>query len=126
MVITITRSITFSKYTHNAYSYCLLYNGSCEVYTNKHNIITIRSPKNVLCNYYMFKISIYGHTFHSSEQAYQWKYTNYIGRNDLAQEMFTTKIPEKAKEIASRVPRQLQKDWHSIKICIMKEILQPL
>ena len=97
--------------------------GSCEAYTNEQNIITIRSPKNAQCNYYMCKISIYGHTFHSSEQAYQWKYTNYIGRNDLAQEILATKTPEKAKEIASRVPRHMQKDWHSIKIGIMEEIL---
>ena len=96
---------------------------SCEAYTNEQDIITIRSPKNPLCNYYMCTISIYGHTFHSSEQAYQWKYTDYIGRNDLAQEILTTKTPEKAKEIASRVPRHMQKDWHSIKIGIMEEIL---
>ena len=100
--------------------------GSCEAYTNEQNIITIRSPKNALCNYYMGKISIYGHTFHSSEQAYQWQYTNYIGRNDLAQEILDTKTPEKAKEIASRVPRHMQKDWHSIKSVLWRILLEKL
>ena len=97
--------------------------GSREAYTNEQNIITIRFPKNALFNYNMFKISIYGHTFHSSGQAYHWKYTNYIWRNDLAQEILATKSHEKAKEIASRVPRHMQKDWYSIKIGIMEEIL---
>ena len=43
--------------------------GLCEAFSSDQNIITIRSPKNVLCNYYMCDIDIYGHTFHSSEQA---------------------------------------------------------
>ena len=30
---------------------------------------------------------------------------------------------EKAKEIASRLPRHMQKDWHSIKIGVMEEVL---
>ena len=59
--------------------------GLCEAFSSDQNIITIRSPKNVLCNYYMCDIDMYGHTFHSSEQAYQWKFTNYVGRHDLGE-----------------------------------------
>ena len=36
---------------------------------------------------------------------------------------FSHKTPEKAKEIASRVPKHMQKHWHSIKIGIMEKIL---
>ena len=43
--------------------------------------------------------------------------------DDLAQEIFEANTPEEAKEIASRVPNHMHKDWHSIKLCIMKEIL---
>ena len=71
----------------------------------------------------MCDIDMYGHTFHSSEQAYQWKFTNYVGRHDLGEEILASTTPENAKEIASRVPRHMQKDWHSIKIGVMEEVL---
>ena len=35
--------------------------GVCEAFSSDQNIITIRSPKNVLCNYYMCDIDMYGH-----------------------------------------------------------------
>ena len=71
----------------------------------------------------MCDIDMYGHTFHSSEQVYQWKFTNYVGRHDLGEEILASTTPEKVKEIASRVPRHMQKDWHSIKIGVIEEVL---
>ena len=43
--------------------------------------------------------------------------------NPMPCHILASTTPEKAKEIASRVPRHMQKDWHSIKIGVMEEVL---
>ena len=98
--------------------------GKCDANVNDHNIITICSPNHVLCNYCMCDVDVYGQHFISSEHAYQWKFTSHIGRRDLADEILSTSNPEQAKEVSSRVPRHMHKDWHSIKIGVMEEVLK--
>ena len=98
--------------------------GKCDAYVNDHNIITIRSPNHVLCNYCMCDVDAYVQPFISSEHAYQWKFTSHIGRHDLADEILSTSNPELAKEVSSRVPRHMHKEWHSIKIGVMEEVLK--
>ena len=87
------------------------------------SIIAFRSPKHVLCNYYPAHIKVYDTMFYSVEQAYQWRFLKYIGMEEQAQQVLDTRSPAEAKEIASSIPRQLHKDWHSIKLCVMRDIL---
>ena len=61
--------------------------------------------------------------FLSSEHAYQWRFAKYVGMNELANEILMAPSPSDAKQIASRIPRHMHNNWHSIKICIMKQIL---
>ena len=61
--------------------------------------------------------------FSSSEQAYQWRFMKYIGMNDPADEILANHTPAESKEITARVPHHLHGDRHSIKHCVMKEIL---
>ena len=61
------------------------------------NIITIRSPKDVLCNYYPCEVKVYGQTFRSSEHAFQWKLCSHVDRDDLAQDVLDAHTPEQAK-----------------------------
>ena len=97
--------------------------GSCAAFLDDSDIVTIRSPNNVLCNFYMCPINIYGHEFSSSEHAYQFKFVSHIGRPDLAQEVLNAPNPETAKDIASRIPPHMHKNWHDIKVSVMEEIL---
>ena len=97
---------------------------ACDAYSDDPNVITIRSPKNVLCNYYPCKMKLYNQQFKSSEQCYQWKFCKHIGRDDLADEILMAMTPEEAKEISSRVPPHLHGTWSRIKIEIMEEILE--
>ena len=96
---------------------------NCPGYCDNNDIVTIRSPKNVLCNYYPCTVKIYNQTFPSSEHAYQWKFCSHIGREDLAGEILDANTPAQAKEIASRVPYHLHGNWHSIKLEVMQEVL---
>ena len=95
----------------------------CDAYYENENIVTIRSPNNVLCNYYPCKINVYNHTFRSSEHGYQWCFCRHIGRDDLAEEVLLAPSAAKAKEISSRVPSQLHGTWHQYKRGVMREIL---
>ena len=95
----------------------------CKAFINDQNIITIRSSNCVFSNYYMCYLKVFENEFSSSEQAYQWRFMTYIGLNELAKQVLEARTPDQAKEIASRVPRELHKNWHSIKLNVMKEIL---
>ena len=96
---------------------------SCPAYTSDTNIIMIRSAKYVLCNFYMFPMRVFEMDFPSAEHAYQWRFMKYIGYDELAQEILEARTPAEAKDVSSRVPNEMHKDWHCIKMCIMKEIL---
>ena len=61
--------------------------------------------------------------FRSDEHAYQWCFIKYIRMDEHTLEILDAETPAEAKEIASRIPRYLQRDWHKIKLTVMREIL---
>lgn len=96
----------------------------CSAYReNDGSVVTIRSPKFVLCNYYPCNIKFSGQNFTSLEQAYQWRFVKYVGITQLADEILNSTTPQQAKDIARRVPRHLHGEWHSIKLAVMKQLL---
>ena len=95
----------------------------CEAYSNDQNVLIVKSPKYPMSNYFPCHIKMHNIDFPSSEHAYQWRFLMYIDKTDLADEVLKAPTAAEAKSIASRVPRHLHKDWHSIKKSVMKEIL---
>ena len=71
----------------------------------------------------MCPVEVFGHNFVSSEHAYQWRFLTYLDLPDLANEVLNSSTASEAKSIASRVPNDLHRDWHKIKVCITKEII---
>ena len=94
----------------------------CDAYIEDPEVITIKSPQYVLCNYYPSPLNVFETEFASSEYAYQWQFLKHIGEDALAQEVLEAYCPVDAKAVSSRVPRHLRKNW-SIKRCVMKDIL---
>ena len=66
---------------------------------------------------------MFNQEFTSSEQAYQWRFAKYVEQDDIAAEIMASRTPLEAKDIASRIPRHLHRDWHSFKHCVMREVL---
>ena len=95
----------------------------CDAYSDDQEVITIKSPLSPLSNYFMCSVKVFGHNFVSSEHAYQWRFLTYLDLHDLAHEVLNSSTAAEAKSIASRVPNHLHRDWHKIKVCIMREIL---
>ena len=96
---------------------------ACKAYKHGDDVINIRSPKNVLSNFYPCNMKIYEQDFRSSEHAYQWRFLKYLELDDLANEVLAARSPADAKEIAWRVPLELHKGWHGMKRTVMKQIL---
>ena len=71
----------------------------------------------------MTNLKLFDKEFKSSEHAYQWRFLKYIGMDDLAEKIIDAITPADAKEMASRVPMEFHKDWHSVKVWVMKGIL---
>ena len=95
----------------------------CDAYIEDTEGITIKSPQYVLCNYYPSPLKVFKTKFASSEHTYQWRFLKHIGEDALAQEVIEASCPADAKAVSTRVPRHLHKNWHSIKMCVMKDIL---
>ena len=95
----------------------------CNAYMEDQDIITIRSPNCAMSNYFPTHIKVFDQEFRSSEHAYQWRFLKYIGLDDLAENVLGAKPPADAKAIASRVPMEFHKDWHTIKVWVIKYIL---
>ena len=96
---------------------------ACDAYIEDQDIITIRSPNCVMSNYFLTHVKVFDQEFRSSEHAYQWRFLKYIGMDDLAESVLSARTPADAKAIASRVPMEFHKDWHTIKVWVMKDIL---
>ena len=94
----------------------------CDAYIEEQDVITIHLSKNVLCNYYMYPLKVFNTQFISAEHAYQWRFMMYIGRDDHAHDILYARTPAEAKEITSRIPGYLHKDWYKIKLTVMKGI----
>ena len=76
-----------------------------------------------MSNYFPCRMKMHNIDFLSSEHTYQWRFLQYIDKADMAEEVLKAPTAAEAKSIASRVPRHLHKDWHSIKKSVMKEIM---
>ena len=76
-----------------------------------------------MSNLYPCVVSMDGTDYKSSEHAYQTRLAQFIGREDLAQEIKDAPTPGRAKEVASRIPRSLHGNWHRVKLQVMQEIL---
>ena len=96
----------------------------CSAYNIDHeNVVTIRSPKFSLCNYYTCRIKVFDQFFESSEHAYQWRKAQEANQTEYAAQIKKTKSPSDAKRIASRIPSHQLYAWHNKKVAIMEEIL---
>ena len=76
---------------------------ACDAFNDDQHVVTIRSPKNPLSNYYICDLHIYYKTFKSSEHAFQWMLCSHVKRDDLAQEILNSPNPDQAKEIANKM-----------------------
>ena len=98
----------------------------CDNYrADRGTIIAFKEDWDILSNYFMCKISVYGHTFRSAEQAYQWRKCRDCLRDDLAAQILRAPTPHKAKQIAYRLDEKAIKQWHEASghIVVMAEVL---
>ena len=93
--------------------------------TDQNQVIAFRGDCNILSNFFMCKISVFGREFRSAEHAYQWRKCLDCLRPDLAARIQKAVTPKRAKMIANEIHRKQLDQWHSAKghIIIMNEVL---
>ena len=84
----------------------------------------IHSEFQPLTNWYPCKVQFKGHTFDSSEQAYQWAKADFCKDDAAAAKLLYTTSPRDAKDIGSTVEGLADTDWDQKKNGIMEEILR--
>ena len=91
-------------------------NSSCE-------IIPFKSQHNVLSNFYMSNIDIFGETYKSAEHAYQHRRAIDANLPDLALQIKRAAHAGIAKRLSKSIPFECNKEWENRGIEIMKEVI---
>ena len=84
----------------------------------------IHSEFQPLSNWYLCKVQFKGHTFNSSEQAYQWAKADFCQDDAAASKLLFTTSPRDAKDLGSEIKGLRDTDWDQMKNGIMEEILR--
>ena len=84
----------------------------------------IHSEFQPLSNWYPCKVQFKGHTFNSSEQAYQWAKADFCQDDAAASKLLFTTSPRDAKDLGSEIKGLRDTDWDQKKNGIMEEILR--
>ena len=95
---------------------CKGHNSSCE-------IIPFKSQHNVLSNFYMSNIDVYGETFKSAEHAYQHRRAIHANLPDLAGQIKRSAHAGIAKRLSKSIPADPDKGWETKCLEVMTEII---
>lgn len=98
----------------------------CENYRpDTEHLVTFKDDWNILSNFFMCKVSVFGKIFKSAEHAYQWKKCMDCLKEELANQVFIAPTPQRAKQIASRIDGLSLSNWKraSGHIVVMSEVL---
>ena len=90
------------------------------IYFNQANSVTYKLSNMFLCD-----LDLWGITFSSAEQAYQWAKLEFLDEQDIARQVMSTQNPMKVKKRAGKISRE-QKDWwrdSGENIVLMNEVL---
>ena len=76
-------------------------------------VIPFRSYHNVLSNFYMSDINVFGKTFRSAEDAYQWKKAMEVGKEMLAADTKNAVHAGEVKRLSKAIPADTATEWES-------------
>jgi len=94
----------------------------CSYYEGNGDCRTVAGKMDPLSNFYMCKFSIGEVTYHSSEQAYQYRKALAHGKPDLAKRILNTTSPYDAKSLSRYI--NCTPEWESENGQVMEEILK--
>lgn len=98
----------------------------CDAYrTDKDEVLAFRSDWNILSNFFVCNVHVFGKNFRSAEHAYQWRKCVDCLRPDLALKILKAPTPKRAKLIASQINDSELRKWNQAygHTVIMKEVL---
>ena len=95
----------------------------CDAYDANPTAVMFKSRNNVLCNYYMCEISVWGLKFPSAEHAYCWAKCTEFLKPELAEQVIKTEWPTTAKAIGRQIDCPENSEWYTKRVETMSEIL---
>lgn len=95
---------------------------ACSFYDDQMDVRTVAGKLDPLSNFYMANFSLGEVTFHSAEQAYQYKKALTHGKPDLAKKIMNAGSPYEVKSLARYI--SCRAEWEGENQQVMQEILQ--
>lgn len=98
----------------------------CKHHTEGTDIIPFQGANDVLSNFYPCSVKLWNKTFHSTEQAYQYRKAVLWNLPDIAKQIMEQPTARDVKLLANRELKGLPEDSESVKlkVSIMKECLE--
>ena len=97
---------------------------NCEARNVEETIIPFKSHQNVLTNFSMCRIKVFGETFPSAEHAYQWKKAIDCGKEQLASDILRAEHAGKAKRLSKTISAEVTRQWEQSSISAMNTIIE--
>ena len=95
----------------------------CDAYDANPTAVMFKSRNNVLCNYYMCEINVWGLKFPSAEHAHSWAKCTEFLKPELAEQVIKTEWPIAAKDISRQIDSPDNSEWDTKRVETMSEIL---
>ena len=86
-------------------------------------IVPFKSHHNILSNFYMCNISIFGENFKSAKHAYQWRKAIDANEASLATQIKRAIHAGKAKSLSKTISEEFCRQWETSNIDVMQEII---
>ena len=88
-------------------------------------IVAFREDWDILSNFFMIKVKVFGRTFKSAEHAYQWKKSMDCLGEDVANSTQAAPSARQAKKVASLFDGNVEREWRDAKghIIVMSDVL---
>ena len=96
---------------------------TCKARNTDQDIIPFKSHQNVLSNFYMCDIKMFGQSFPSAEHAYQWKKAIDTGNKRLAEDILLAEHAGKAKRLSKDITADLSIQWEQNSLPVMQSIV---
>ena len=97
---------------------------TCTSRNTDQDIIPFRSHHNILSNFYMCDINVFGESFSSAEHAYQWKKAIDNKNESLALDIKNATHAGKAKRLSKAISADLPIPWEQNSLSVMQSIIE--
>ncbi len=96
---------------------------ACPALSTEENTTTFKGHLCLLSNFFGFPLNVFGKSFKSVEQAYQWKKAHDVGKKALAEDILNAAHAGEAKKLSKQIPEVMSSAWEEKSRAVMERLV---